>query len=307
MNVLTSIIPIFILILVGFYIKKRKIVTSETINQIQNLCIRVFLPALLLLTFSENVYSWKMIVIPIIYIGICFLMYFGTLALKKIWHIDAPYFIAITSLFETGMVGYALFPYIFPNMPLSDLAILDLPQAFYGFLFVFPILSAFYSDSKKKVPIKEKMVGFVKNPIIISIVLGMLISISGVLKINVEVEKISNLIVSTIAAPLGALILISIGYELDIKIKVVKQALKLVLSKSIVALIGGVIFILIMKFVFHMGRDNLFVYAFWFTLPASFLTPNFIRVEENKKICSTAISISTVLTLVLFVLFKIVY
>jgi len=300
--VLIKFIPVLLLILLGGLIRKIGLLKPGTIEDLKTLIVNLALPALLLLTFARTTFEPRYSLIFITIFLVCLLMLgLGTLFQKKFSPVNR-YYPALFSGFETGMLGYALFSAFFGTENTYKIAIFDIGQVCFVFFFLVNFLQ---KQSGKRTGAKQLLLSFIKSPVILAILAGILMSTTG-FAAYAEKFQLTDSFVSVFSL-LGALaeplICIIIGYELHISRQAVLKPFLTVLLRMVLML--GAAF-LINKFITvrFLGLDKSFELALYtlFLLPPPFVIPIYIESnskDEKAEILNT-ISIHIVMTLIAF-------
>lgn len=210
-----QVLPIILLIGLGMLMKHIRYLTQDGVDQMKKLVVGIGLPALLFLTFARTTLSSTYLLIVAAVFLTCLLMLALSTWLLKRLKVDNPYAPAIFAGFETGMIGYALYIAVFGQAEVFRLAIVDLGQV----VFVFFVLVTFIKRQNGDRPSGAELIkSFLLSPIIVSILLGILFSATGLTEV-MDSGRIGQMFVSTLQI-LGnltvPLITLAIGFELQL-------------------------------------------------------------------------------------------
>lgn len=296
--------PIFILIIVGFILKKTSLLTDPVVAGIKKLVINLALPSTIFLAFASVELESRYLLVFLIVFGICSFMLFIGYWLKKVFKIESPYFPALLTGFEVGMMGYSMYSVAFGSETIYKVAVVDFGQVTFVFLVVATILLRMRDGKSANY---NPFLSFLKSPPIIGVLTGITASLLGLNKLSE-----SNIIVGAafetvryIASLVVPLILLTIGYDLHLTKKGIKEAAITVLFRTIfllpIALLGAKLMISGL-----LGLDKGFEMAFItiMILPAPFVIPIFTREDDrqsNEYIANT-LSLNVLVTLVVYVL-----
>lgn len=168
-----SVLPILTLFLLGYLLKRVHYFKNDTIVDIKEFVINISLPALLFNAFlSLNIQVNYTLMIVVVFF-MCLLMIIVGKIVAKMAKIKSPYFPLMMSGFEMGMFGYAMFISLYGEENLGKIAFLVIGQTIYIFTF---LISAITSVQKEKQSLYSIINKFLTSPIILSIVLGILVS-----------------------------------------------------------------------------------------------------------------------------------
>lgn len=300
--VLIKFIPVLLLILLGALIRKIGLFKRTTVQDLKTIIIKLSLPALLFLTFARTAFKPRYILIFVTVFLVCLLMLGLGSLFKKRLSPGNRYYPSLFTGFETGMLGYALFSAFFGAENTYKIAIFDIGQVSFVF---FVLVNFLQKQNGETTNAKQLILSFIKSPVILAILLGVLFSTTGLaayaqnFRLTAALVSVLNLL-GNLTEPL---ICIIIGYELHISRKAILKPFLTVLLRM--ALMLGAAF-LINEFltVRFLGLDKSFEVALYtlFLLPPPFVIPIYIGPdsEEEKAEILNTISIHIVMTLVAF-------
>jgi hypothetical protein len=302
--VISKILPVAFLIILGNLLHKFKFLKQGTIDELKKIIVNISLPALLFMAFAETNFESHYILIFLSVFITCGLMLLLGIFLKIFLKFNNKYLPTVFSGFETGMMGYSLFVAVYGTTNMYKLAVIDLGQVFFVF---FVLVSYLQKLNGKSATIKQLLLSFIKSPVIIAIISGILVGslgVTGAIKgfsvsnsILEMLKLLSNLTVPTIC--------IVIGYELHIDLENMRKPFLTALTRLIILmLLAFFINTFLIEGVLHL--DNIFKIALYtmFLLPPPFVIPIFMKDKEerNKQFILNTISINIILSLVAFVI-----
>ena len=293
-RVLETALPVFITLAIGMLCRTKNILSRDGVNQLKSVAVNICLPMVLVASFATAEYTRSSITVPlVIFLLCCLALVIGVIAVKlfKVQGKLTPY---LFTGFEAGMLGYGLFALLFRDQPNSHFAIIDLGQV----LFVFTVYKILLSG---KAGLGNVMREALSSPVLWGIIIGLILGATGVydaLKPS-GVSGIFDSITSFISAPTSVLILISIGYDLvPSEIRWKKTAVIVAMRLGIMAILLGVA-LLINRFLLgsamHIGALILM-----FILPPPYVLPVFADAEDERANISSALSVTTLASIVLF-------
>jgi len=140
-DIINRIAPIVILLFIGKLLSKKNVISENTVAEIKKLVINLALPAVLFTSFLnielQPNYLWFL---PIIIIY-CLLLYFLGVVLQRVFKTKSKYFPFLITGFEYGMIGVSLFGAAYGLDHLGKLAVVDLGQEFFIWIFYVGVLS----------------------------------------------------------------------------------------------------------------------------------------------------------------------
>ena len=303
-EVLRIVLPVVLMLLIGILCRKKRLIDRAGIDALKNVAVQIGLPAVLLHTFAAADYSLATLVVPLMMFLLCVAAWLLGKYLGRALRMENRFLPFLTTGFEAGMLGYALFTLLYGTERLADFARIDLGQV----LFVFTLYKLLLGmGGEKKPDLKQLFREMALSPIILAILAGVLLGVTGIYRALIPSGAAGVLDACTdfISAPVSALILLSIGYDLVFRDIPWREALKAVgLRLVIMAVLGAAVLGL-----FHLlWPQAQWDRAVWlmFLLPPPFVLPVFSTVEKQRVYLSSVLSLSTLVTLAGFVLLAVI-
>ena len=294
-DVLRIILPVLLMLSIGAACRKKRLIDRAGIDTLKTVAVQIGLPAVLLHTFAAAEYSLSTLAVPVMMFLLCVLAWLLGKWLGRVFHMKNRFVPFLTTGFEAGMLGYALFALLYGKESLADFARIDLGQV----LFVFTLYKALLGmDGREKPDAKQLLRDMARSPIILSILAGVVLGAGGIYRALVPSGAAAVLDACTdfVSAPVSALILLSIGYDLVLKDIPWREALKAAgLRLLIMAALGGGLLAL-----FHLlWPQAQWDRAVWlmFLLPPPYVLPVFSADEKQRVYVSSVLSVSTVIAL----------
>ncbi len=299
MDVVKTVLPVVVMIALGTLARRTSLVKREGIGALQTLVMKVTLPAVLLGAFYRASYSVSVLVIVAMMFGCSLAAWaLGALARKKIRGMN-KYLPFLTTGFEAGMMGYALYAMLFGQESIRSFAVLDLGQVLFVFTLYMAFLGAEEGDGS---PMGARLLELVKSPTILAIAAGVVLGISGLgLKLYASAFGASfQAAVDFVAGPTGAVILFVIGYELDfsgLKWREVGLTLLIRIAVTTVLMAAMIGLLLLLE---PGNKLLLWAAALMFTLPPPYVLPIVSKDEASKGYVTSVLSVSTVYAIIVF-------
>lgn len=304
MGIITSVIqtalPVFAALALGVFCRSKSFLSRDNIDALKKVVINLTLPFVLVNAFSTAEYSVQTIVLPVVMFAVCCLALGLGFLFCKVLKIPGRLTPFLATGFEAGMLGYALFALLFPDVSISNFAIIDIGQT----LFVFTLFKILISGrSDPKLILKD----MAKTPILWATFAGILIGATGLYDV-LEQHHLSGILISLtdfLSAPTGMIILLTVGYDLVLKEIPWKQvggfiAMRLVIMVICVfamifvnrTLLGGLIF---------EGAAILMC-----ILPPPYVIPVFADEPAERSRIAGSLSALTLVTIILFAVYSVV-
>lgn len=298
MEVLGTVLPVVAMLWIGMLCRSRKLITREGVNALKNVVVNITLPAVLLSAFATTTYTLMDVAIPLLMFAICFVAWLMGKAAGRLFGMPSRFVPFLTTGFEAGMLGYALFNMLYGSARTAEFARVDLGQV----LFVFTVYKILLGlEGSERADAGQLFREMALSPIIISIVAGVLLGATGLYRALVPsgVSGLFDAVAGFVAAPTSAIILLTIGYDL------VLGDIPWASTARVVALRLGIMMILRVAF-------GLILRAMWpsaglgaalnvmFILPPPFVLPVFADDADQRVYVSSALSVSTLVAIIGF-------
>jgi len=298
-TVIQTVLPVFLALALGMLCRSRNFLNREGVDALKKVVINLTLPFVLLNAFATAEYSAAALVLPALMFGICCLALGLGFLTVRIFRVKGRLSAFLSSGFEAGMLGYALFVLLFPDVSVSEFALPDIGQT----LFVFTLYKILLSGKTDWKSIGKDMAA---TPILWAVAAGVLIGATGLYAVLEQwgVSGVLNASTDFLSAPTGMIILLTVGYDLVIKEIPWKKtagfiAMRLVIMVSCFAVsvllnrtvLGGMLF---------EGAMLLML-----ILPPPYVIPVFSDEPAERVSVSSALSAMTLMTIVLFALLSV--
>lgn len=289
-------LPVFLALALGMLCRKRAFLSRDGVDTLKKVVINITLPAVVLQAFASAKYSPSTIVLPVLVFVLCCLALVMGKVLAKLLRIPGRLAPFVATGFEAGMLGYALFALLFPQVSSAEFAILDLGQT----LFVFTLFKILLSGKTDWKAIGRDMA---TTPILWAVLAGVLLGTTGLYE-AMSAWGIRGIFDSTaefVAAPTGMIILLTVGYDLVLKeIPWKKTATVIALRLIVMVVILGIMILLnrtVLGGVMFEGAALLLC-----ILPPPYVIPVFGDEPAERVQIASALSALTLVTVILFAL-----
>lgn len=289
-----SVLPVFLALGLGMFCRQRQFLDRSGIDALKKVVINLTLPFVLFDAFASAEYSLAAMAMPaLIFVLCCAALALGSLVIRLSGSrsLLAPF---LSSGFEAGMLGYALFVMLFPQVSVSQFAILDLGQT----LFVFTVYKLLLSG---KTDWRAMVRDMTTSPVLWAISAGVLTGATGLYTQLHQwgIGSVVDSITAFLAAPTGTIILLTVGYDLVLgEISWKKTTGLIAMRMGILALLLGVVILLNRTVLDGMIFEGAAVLLF--ILPPPYVLPIFADEPGERVQISSALSALTLMTLVLF-------
>ncbi len=298
MEVLKTILPVIVMLAIGMLARRKKLIAREGVDAMKSVVVNITLPAVLLNAFATTRYTLMDVVIPLMMFAVCLAAWALGKAAARLLRMPSRFVPFLTTGFEAGMLGYALFNMLYGSARTAEFARIDLGQV----LFVFTAYKLLLGlEGREKARPGALLKEMALSPIILAIVCGVLLGATGLYR-ALEPSGAAGLISACadfVAAPTSAIILLAIGYDLvlgdipwlnTLKVVGVRFAIMMLLRLALVAVLGWL-----------WPRAGLGAAVnVMFILPPPFVLPVFADDADQRVYVSSALSVSTLVAILGF-------
>ena len=291
MEVLRTLLPVMLMIGIGILCRKKNLISREGVNALKSTVVNITLPAVLLKSFATTRYTFMDVMIPLMMFAVCLAAWFLGRAAGKALKLPSRFVPFLTTGFEAGMLGYALFNMLYGSARTAEFARVDLGQV----LFVFTVYKILLGNTGRERPgAKQLLKEMAVSPVILAIAAGVLIGATGLFR-ALEPSGVSGLIVTCadfVATPTSAIILLTIGYDLVLGDIPWGETLRVVALRLVIMALLGAGFLAAVNGIWPEAKLTSAVLVM-FILPPPFVLPVFADDENQRVYVSSALSIST--------------
>lgn len=213
-----AVMPIFILMLIGYLIKRTKLADKKSLDVMNKLVFKIFLPVLLFYniysTQTADVFDVKLIAFTVV--GILFIFILGYVSVLFLTKDNARRGVMLQGFFRANfaILGIPLVSYICGNKT-SGIASLMVAVVIPMFSILAVITLERFRKGNIKLDVLKLLKGVITNPLIIGCVIGIIFFIFNI-KLPALMEK-SVKDISSVATPLSIIVLGSVFEFSDIK------------------------------------------------------------------------------------------
>ena len=309
-EIAARVIPVIILIIIGFVLRKNGIINDGGLSVLKNLIVNVFLPCSLFYAFIAAEINQGTALLVVAVILLCSILYLIGFILKKTGILGRIYSAEFFTGFEFGMVGIALFSGIFGSAALPAISVIGLGHEFFIWFLYLTFLKSHSAESKTGPA--DILLSFVKSPIIIAIISAAVLNIAGLSDrffssyytgiIASVMERLSFVTMPLVLIVLGCSIRFS-GIKLN-------SMLRYIVLRIIAVTAVSVLFYIILNRILNI-ESELFFYAWvtFFLLPPPYIIPIYIpgRHASENTFFSNSIMLYTILSLAAFIVFLFIF
>ena len=297
LQVTQMVLPIVLMLLLGMFCRKKNILSPEGLAGIRSVVGDICLQLMLFNAFFTAHYS-KTVALTFltVYIGFGAALLAG-FALRRLVGTHGKFMPLLLTSAEGGMLGYALYGVLMGEQ--SGFATVDLGQTVFAYT---GFLGALFLADGKKPTAAGLLKNMVTNKCCIGMALGILLGVSGMGQavLSVPAGGILTQAISMVTAPTSALVLLVVGYDLELNRGILRPVVITVVCRlAVMAVLLAAVSFLVFRFVPY-DRSLQIALMILYALPAPFIIPMFADVKEEGTYISTTLSLQTICTIVLF-------
>ena len=305
MNSVKVIIPVVFMLGLGFFARKKNILSAEHNAGLKKLIFSILLPILVFnAAFTLSVDPKYMLLMGYMFGLQCLMLALGFVFARvfrgEYAHVS-PY---LMTTIEGGNAFYPLYLSLVGAGFTSYYVLLDVPGIFMIFL-VIPLLMARVTSTGASAG--QMVKSAFTNPVIVMLLLGLLLNITGMAKLFMAtpVYPAYEALANTATSPIAPLILFTLGYSFSIGRDNLGAIAKTLVVRLILMALGvGLAFVL---FPWILQDEALKTAVMLFLMcPPAFAAPIILeklyRRDADGSFCSTYISVHMLATVLIFAL-----
>lgn len=282
---LEKLLPVLLIILVGWVLRKRNVVSGSAMNELKNIIVNVALPCVLFLSFVKMTLEARhALIVALVFGMLCVFYCIGFLIKtglpKTFGSIFTPWFM---TGFEFGMIGIGLFGALWGFDKLPLFLLIGLGHELFTWFICIPYIQFKNSGAFSVTRTLNK---FLRTPVILGILGGLFVNLTGLYNFMSTVfwgKAIFSAmtLLSNVTVPL---ILMMVGYSLILERANSKKMLYYTIVRLVLNLSVGSIFLILINLL--VGTlDPLFNLAFYAFLiqPPSYLVPVLVKDSEEER------------------------
>lgn len=307
MRVLEIILPVFVMLLLGMACRKWKLLTKSGIENMKMLVTNIMLPVAIFHALATADYSAETGKL----VGIMFVMLvlsFGMGFLLRPFMADTyrKYLPFMVSVYEGGLMAYPLYTSLCGQENLSQIAVLDIAGLLFGFSIYMGLLGQV--ENGENINVKKLCLGALKTPAFIASVLGIIAGLSKVVVRLIESPFGDTYLAveEMLTTSVTAIILIVVGYSMELTPRLLKPCLQTILLRIIVqATMAAAVLFAVHRL---LGNNMLLDLAIitYMSAPATFSMQTFLKKEEGSAYVSTTNSMYCMVSILVYVVLAVV-
>lgn len=300
-QILNTALPVILILFIGGILREKKMIGREGVAAMKNVVVNITLPAAMLGAFATTKYSWKNIVVTVTMFVICLMAWLLGKIIRKMFHMQSKFVPFLSTGYEAGMLGYALFSLLYGSEKLGEFATVDLGQVLFVFTLYKVLLNTEMENQKAEISAGKLIKEMCTSPVVIAITAGVLIGATGFYDVMTElgVSTLFDTCTAFVSAPTNAVILLTIGYDLVIKNIAWGKVLSVSGVRIVIMIIMRILAGLVVRGI-GLGDSLDMALNVMMILPPPYVLPVFADDEGEREYVSAALSGMTLLTIIAF-------
>ncbi len=300
-SVSTLAVPLLVMLVIGVVLRRKKMITPQGISDIKTIIINVCLPAVIFTAFYNAEYNASTAIITVVIFSILVAALLVGFLFKKIFKIKKEVMPFLNTGFESGMLGYTLFALLFGAENLGYYAITDFGQEIFIFTVFMTMLNLRNSPDYT---IKKALRNIFTAPPFLAIIAGVIVGVTGLGRAMdaSQVGAVINSAVSFMSAPISALILLVIGYSIELSRPNLKASFQTIALRVVTVYALYLLAFFLLNALLPMNPLNNWALLLFFILPPPFVVPIFVRKEAEQPFIATTLSIYSLFSIAAYII-----
>jgi predicted permease len=306
--IINRVLPIFILIGLGYWIRRSRFLTEGTIEDLRKIAVNLALPSVLFISFLEIQLRSTYLVLFILIFVLCVGLFGLGRLLKRLFRVQHTYYPFMMTGFEYGMLGVSLFGSAYGLDKIGYIAVVDLGHE----IFIWFVFLAFLLMERDGLQNPGQLAqAFFKSPVIIAILAGLILNLVGARDFLYERPVTGALMatlqfLSNLTIPL---ILIIVGYGIKLDRHGFRDALLVIAVRmALLVPLALVLNSLLIRGLLNLEKPFEAALFTLFILPPPFIVPLYMRPElvEERRYINNVLTLYTVVSIAIFAVYFIV-
>ena len=302
LNIAQVILPILMAVALGIIARRRKLMTAQDIQGLQNFVMQFGRPCVIFnscLTADIGAESLTsmVLVLPSVLLGTLW----AFRARKKLPYHNLP---QLFTAKETGMLGIPLFMILFGADQAYRMGVLDLAQS----MTAIPTIAILTAATGENVSPAYVIKRVFSSPLMILSILGLTLNISGVgaWMDSVGLRDVLTECTGFLGQPISALMIFAVGYNFSLEKESGAAIFRLSLTHFVYFALWGLVIQGLLFLVPGVDALTRWAILLYTTLPASYLAPSLGRKQEDYTMASGVCSVLTIPALIVFCIIAVI-
>lgn len=308
MEILTMLLPILVMIAIGVFCRSSGFVTEDGIESIKKLVTKLILPVAIFHALSTAEYSGKTALVVGLVFAVELLTFAAGFGLRRLLpEAYGKYIPFMVCLYEGGMIAYPLFSSLCGSEHLCAMAMLDIPGLLFGFSIYMGLLEEMETGVKPSA--RNLCRDAARNPAFIASAAGVICGLLGLTKwlIASPVGGAYLAAEELVTAPMTAMILLVVGYNLKPDVTDWKPVLQTIFLRMAVQAVAIAVTVLLLRTFVPEQTILIPAVIVYMSAPATFSMHSFLRTRQGSAYASAVNSLYVFVSIAVFALLAVYY
>lgn len=301
MNVLEVILPVLLLMAVGFVGRRLKFLTADGVDSIKNIVMKVILPVAIFNALASATFSGESLVAIGVLLAVIVVSFgVGFLLRKLVREPYGKYLPFVVSVYEGGLFGYALYVSLVGKDNLSYIAILDIAGLLFGFGVYMNVLRRV--ETGEKFSMRSFAATAFGTPAFVATLLGLIVGATGFYQsfVGTAAGEIYLACENLLTLPLTPLVLIVVGFNFSVRGELLAECFKTVAIRFVLQAILVVAVLTVFRRA-EFAKEWQLAAIVLMSCPTSFSTQTFISDPDGAEYVATTNSLYCAVTIVVYI------
>jgi predicted permease len=306
--IINRVLPIFALIGLGYWIRRSRFLTEDTIEDLRKIAVNLALPSVLFISFLEIQLRSTYLILFILIFVLCIGLFGLGRLLKRLFRVQHTYYPFMMTGFEYGMLGVSLFGSAYGLDKIGYIAVVDLGHE----IFIWFVFLAFLLMERDGLQNPGQLAqAFFKSPVIIAILAGLILNLVGARDFLYE-RPVTGALMATfqfLSSLTIPLILIIVGYGIKLDRHGFRDALLVIAVRmALLVPLALVLNSLLIRGLLNLEKPFEAALFTLFILPPPFIVPLYMRpgLAEERRYINNVLTLYTVVSIAIFAVYFIV-
>lgn len=298
-GVWTTLLPVIAMLGIGMLSRRIRLFSAADIAAFKRLIVNIALPAVLFSAFATASYTAQSALVPVVIFAACIAGYLLGKLCMRFLPASSRFLPFLCTGYEMGMLGYALYALLMGKAQVGTIAVIDIGQVFFVFTLYKALLARMEGKSERPAALVKSLF---LSPTVLAILLGVCCGATGLLDVlsGVGVAPALMAVLDFVAAPTGAIILLTIGFDLDFSQIEWKTTLRTVLVRFGISVLLIACVYWPLQALMGGGKALFAAVALMFTLPPPYVLPVMATDDGERAYLSAVLSVYTLLSIAVF-------
>ncbi len=301
MRVIEAVLPILVMLALGAFCRKWKLLSPDGIRDLKFLVTNIMLPVAVFHALATAEYSYGTVVLVGIMLAELVVSFGIGFVLRPLMDpAYRKYLPFMVSVYEGGLMAYPLFANLCGQEHLSQIAVPDIAGLLFGFSIYMGLLTLVETGGKPSA--KALVCSALKTPAFIASMLGVAAGLLGIVPaiLNSAWSGVYTAVENMLTTSVTAIILVVVGYSIELTPALARPCIKTILLRAAVQIVMavGVLFAANRLLGANQIRDIAIIT--YMSAPTTFSMQTFLKSEQGSAYVSTTNSLYCMVSVLVY-------